>query len=248
MLRMGYFKGKSSKGFKLSRVKRSTYLTVKNRKSIDMSPRPSPCAKRGKLSYTPSPRKKNLKRPILTPTKSARKQITFQSPHKLTPYKVKKRLCISWPLKGRHKNSFSACTIRTQISHERLPYSIEHDSRHKYSSSDILDDLDCTEILNTDEQGIITKVRDTAIRTVAATDEEEETCYEQTGFKMPPEILDDINCSVILIPSEQESHDRHRTLIRSSVTAKNLPLNVKVMILSVRNTLVMIYRIVQNKL
>ena len=58
-----------------------------------------------------------------------------------------------------------------------------------------------------DEQGIITTVRDTSILTVAATDEEKEACYDQTGFKMPPEILDDINCSVTSIPSEQESHD-----------------------------------------
>ena len=58
VLKMGYFMGKSSKGLKLSRVKRSTYFTVKKRKSIDMSPRPSPCAKRGKHSFTPSSRKK----------------------------------------------------------------------------------------------------------------------------------------------------------------------------------------------
>ena len=99
------------------------------------------------------------------------------------------------PSKVRNINSFSSLTKRAQISYDVVPCLIEHDSGHKHSSfkiSDILDDLGCTEILNTDEQGVVETVPDTALLTISASSEEYETRYSQTEFKMPPEILDDI--------------------------------------------------------
>ena len=116
---MGYFKGKKSRGLKISRAKRSTYHIIRKRKSAELSPRPPPYVKRGKLSITCTPRtpsSRRKKRPLSTPGKSARKQTTFKSPHKMTPYKLTKRLCTSSPLKGRYQNNISVCTIRSQIS------------------------------------------------------------------------------------------------------------------------------------
>ena len=53
----------------------------------------------------------------------------------------------------------TAWTVGTQISHERLPYPMEHNRGHEYSSikmsSDILDDLGCTEILNMDDKPVL---------------------------------------------------------------------------------------------
>ena len=50
------------------------------------------------------------------------------------------------------------------------------------------------------------KVPNTALLTISVTSEEHETRYSQTGFKMPPEIQDGINCSFTSISSEQTSH------------------------------------------
>ena len=70
---------------------------------------------------------------------------------------------------------------------------------------DMLDDLGCTEIINTDENETVNTVDKSGVLDAAANVCENETSlYDETGFKMPQEILDDINCSVTSIPSVEE--------------------------------------------